>query len=79
MVCGGHETLASLEIEVDREKGLYGAVMEILSHALSFIKYSTDVALALTQRLLGMDVLYEGCLQVMCDVYVASANVCQSQ
>ena len=58
LVAGGHETLASLQTESEREKGLDGAVVEVLGHALAFIEHLTELCLALTQCLFGPERLF---------------------
>ena len=53
LVACGHETLASFETESEGEKGLDGAVVQVLRHALAFVEHLTEPCLALTQGLFG--------------------------
>jgi hypothetical protein len=51
--------VAPFETESDREEGLDGAVVQVLSHSLALSEYVPEPRLALTQRLFGLDIFRE--------------------
>src|SRR5688572_23074114 len=77
LVACGHETLASFKIEPEGEKGLDGAVVQVLRHALAVVEHLTEARLTLTQGLFSPERLFQSRLQVGSDLKILSTDVSQ--